>query len=292
MYNIILWGTGIIYNTHLNVLKLYERVKEIRIVGVTASDLGEYEEIDGYKVYRSDNVKNLNYDYLMIMNECNFLDITNKAVEVGVPNEKIISYKVLEIPNLSFNKYFKLKSKQLSIISNNCWGGIVYEKLGLECLSPFKNLFLEDEDYLKLLLDLELYIQSPLEFDHYEVDVHSKERYPVMKLRDICIHCNHDKDIAIVKKNWERRKAKINYDSLFIEMYTENERIAEKFCALEEYPNRLCFTPFEMNSLYSMRLKLEGKQKEFYEAVNSNPTKGNTYDLIDLLNMKKHIRKK
>lgn len=292
MYNIILWGTGVIYNTHLNTLKLYEKVNEIHVVGITASDLREIEELDGYKVYKPEMIRELDYDYLMIMNERNFLDIMGNAMKLGISKARVISYKVLEIPNLGFHEYFKLKSKEISIISNNCWGGIVYKKLGLECLSPFKNLFLEDADYIKLLSDLKSYMQKPLKFDHYEVDIHSKERYPVMRLKDIFIHCNHDKDVETAVRNWERRKAKINYEALFVEMYTEDEMVAEQFCELDEYQNKICFVPFEIDNPCCIRLELEGTQKEFWEAVNSNPTKGITYNLIDLLNMKKTFRMK
>lgn len=292
MYNIILWGTGVIYNTHLNVLKLYEKTGGIHVVGITSSDLKGYNTLDGYKVYKPELLDTLDYDYLMIMNKRNFLDIVSKATELGVLKEKIISYEVLEIPNMNFEEYFNIKSKRISIISNNCWGGIVYKKLGLECLSPFKNLFLEDEDYIKLLSDFKSYMQFPLEFDHFCFDVHSNEKYPVMRLKDIFVHCNHDKDIEVAKRNWEHRKAKINYDYLFVEMYTENEEVAKQFCSLDVYENKLCFVPFEMDENCTIRLELEENQKEFWEAVNSCPTRGISYNLLDLLNMKNILRMK
>lgn len=290
MYKMILWGAGAVYNKHVNILKLYEKMDVLKVIGITADAIQNIKCLDGFKIYKTTEISNLDYDYLIIMNERNFAEIMNDAMGLGVPKEKIISYKVLEIPNLDFDKYFNVKAKNISIVSNNCWGGILYKSLGLECLSPFKNLFLEDEDYLRLLSDFKQYMKYSLIFDHYEIDRHSKEQYPVMRLKDIYIHFNHDSNIESAVEKWEKRKTKINYEELFVEMYTEDESVAKRFSQLEGFKNKLCFVPFETSIECCMRLQLEKNQKEFWEAVNSNAGRGIVYDALELLNGKKIYR--
>lgn len=48
-----------------------------------------------------------------------------------------------------------IKNKTVSIISNNCWGGFMYQSCKLQYNSPFIGLFLFAPDYIKLLKNLE-----------------------------------------------------------------------------------------------------------------------------------------
>ena len=48
-------------------------------------------------------------------------------------------------------------------------------------------------------------------YDHGEIDPHSRMKYPVLKLKNIFIHCNHSKTADAAIEDWERRKRKINY---------------------------------------------------------------------------------
>ena len=114
-----------------------------------------------------------------------------------------------------------------------------------------------------------------------------------MKIGDICIHCNHDDNPETAAQNWKKRCVKINYDNLFIEMYTESTKIADQFQAIEQFEKRICFVPFESKNKNAFKLVLHGNQTEFWQAVNSNGGNGNncfTYDIIGLLNMKFRYR--
>lgn len=169
----------------------------------------------------------------------------------------------------------------------------MYKSLGMECLSPFKNLFVEDDDYIRLLTNLKGYLGEKIQFLHFATDEHSKKKYPVMKIGDVSIHCNHDDNPESAARNWERRCAKINYDNLFVEMYTESPEVADRFQAMEQFEKRICFVPFESKNKNAIKLELCGRQTEFWEAVNSNAANGNnclTYDLIGLLSMERRYR--
>lgn len=284
-YNVIIWGIGGIYNKHVNTLKYLEYKEQIEIVAITAKEYSFLDKIDGYPVINKNQIKNLLFDYLIIMSEKGKEQIQQEALGLGIPREKILPHKILDIPNFVFCKYIKLKDSKISIISNNCWGGIVYETLGLECISPFKNLFVIENEYLKLLHNLEYYLESSLELSRFAIDDDGKKKYPIMRLRDVDVHCNHDMESEKAQENWNRRCKKINYNNLFVAMYTKSRKLAEEFLNIK-YEKKVCFVPFESKSDDLISLREVDSQKEFWECVNSNGGIGNgsySYNLIDLL---------
>lgn len=84
-----------------------------------------------------------------------------------------------------------IKSKDFTIICNNCLAGVFYNDLGLKFRSPTINLFMYPSDFVKFCLNLKYYINVELT----EV-LQEKYNYPVGKLEDIEIyfmHYNHFK---------------------------------------------------------------------------------------------------
>ena len=57
---------------------------------------------------------------------------------------------------LRYRKIFQ--NKDISIISMNCTGGILYHDLGLQFRSPTVNLFMRAEDFIKFCENLEFYL--------------------------------------------------------------------------------------------------------------------------------------
>ena len=106
-----------------------------------------------------------------------------------------------------------------------------------------------------------------------------------MRLGDVEVHCNHDTEAEKAQVNWNRRCKKINYDNLFVEMYTESKKLAEEFLKIN-YKKKVCFVPFESKSDELIYVQKVNNQKEFWESVNSNAGIGNgsySYDIIKLL---------
>jgi uncharacterized protein (DUF1919 family) len=157
--------------------------------------------------------------------------------------------------------------------------------LGLECLSPFKNLSVEDEDYIRLLKNLKYYMKCDMKFMKYAYNVNSKKDYPVMLLDDIKIHCNHDlyPDEAVEK--WNRRRDKINYNNILVEMYTEKENIMQEFLEISEFNKKICFVPFETSMENTYQLYLYPGQTKFWETVNSNAGNGSNCLVYNLFNL-------
>ncbi|MCI7791068.1 MAG: DUF1919 domain-containing protein [Lachnospiraceae bacterium] len=288
-YKAVIWGIGKIYNRMANVLNYFKLKKQLEVLALTAHELPPYHEIDGFELVQKEKIQNWEYDLLIVMNERNFDDIVEEAVHIcNVPREKIVPYWVFEIPRLDLDRYMYLRKSRISIVSNNCWGGIIYKTLGLEALSPFKNLFVEDEDYIRLVKNLRHYMDCAPQFCEYNTDIHCHEQYPVLLLDDIRIHCNHDKEAEEAIAKWNRRKEKINWDNLCIEMYTDNPKVEEEFMNIDGFARRVCFVPYESQYKETLQLKIMPGQREFYEAVNENANNGRNafaYNLLDLLQM-------
>ena len=57
----------------------------------------------------------------------------------------------------------QLKNDDFSIISNNCWGGVVSEFFGLRKNSPIVGCYFFADDYLKFISDLHHYLSLEIE---------------------------------------------------------------------------------------------------------------------------------
>lgn len=150
----------------------------------------------------------------------------------------------------------QLRHTDFSIISNNCWGELVYQHFGLKYTTPTVGLFIMDDDYIKFLERLDYYLQQPLRFIKKEQSRYkerltsestAKEDYPIALLDDVEIHFLHYHTIEEAREKWENRKLRINRDRLIVKMsqrFIHGEEILERFSKLP-YKNKICFTECE-----------------------------------------------
>lgn len=290
---IVLWGLGYIYNQIKNSLSYFELSNQIEIVGATASYRSKESVIDGYTIYPCEKLMYLDFDYIVILSDNYFEDIAETAFKLGISKEKLLSYKLFLIPNINLKEYILLKDQRISILSNNCWGGVVYSTLGLECMSPTKNLFFEDKDYIKFIKNIELYLKETPTYSRDGVDVNSFKTYPVLKLKDIEIHCNHSNSPEAAINDWVRRANKINLNNLFVQMYTDKEDVAKEFLEIPGLIKKYCFVPWEDNHECTIYVDLNQANLKPWEVILATATLKNEvfkYDLIKLLSGEKKLR--
>lgn len=118
----------------------------------------------------------------------------------------------------------RLKNKDFTIISDNCWAGRVHEELGIPYTTPFIGMFIYSEDYVKLVKNFEDYMNSELSFikeSRWKGDYNGS--YPLGLLNDIEIHFLHYESEESAYAKWNRRKKRINYDNLFFKMNDDNK---------------------------------------------------------------------
>lgn len=121
---------------------------------------------------------------------------------------RINRYIFIKLPN-----YKKVKNKDISIISSNCIGGLIYSDCGLKFNSMTINLYFKAEDFIKFVEKMDYYINLTL--DEIELD---NVKYPVGKLDDIIIHFVHYKSFKEANEKWNSRKKRLNYNKLIINL--------------------------------------------------------------------------
>jgi len=288
-FKLILWGVGAEYNALLNSMKVWEEKKEIQVVAVTAKEIMDVKRIDGWRVAKREEVKDIDFDYLIICNVLSVNEIIEEAVSLGLNREKMIPSRTLKVPYFNWERYDRIRKSRLSIISANCWGGICCHTLGMECLSPFKNLWVSAADIIKMMPDFAGYMAEELLFARWEHQPAGKEgQYPVMFLRDIEVHFNHYQDVEKATADWMRRRCKINYDNLLVMIYTEQENEVESFIKLKGF-HKICFVPEQINHWKGNKdvwgMTFMPGQSELWDCVNHSVYTGRNSYVFDIFKM-------
>lgn len=124
--------------------------------------------------------------------------------------------------------------KDVSIISQNCIGGVFSHDMGLEFRSPTVNLFISAAEFMKFVMNLEYYLSLEPEFVSFE-------GYPVGKLGDIELHFVHFNSFRQARQTWIRRARRVDLSKIVV-LSTDrdgfNGEIFEKWKALP-YPKVL-----------------------------------------------------
>jgi uncharacterized protein (DUF1919 family) len=146
----------------------------------------------------------------------------------------------------------RVRNKDFTIISVNCVGGSIYRQFRRPYSSPFVGVALPGECYVKLLGNLQEYLEQELVFAstsrfQYVNNLRRKRGtyYPIGILGDdIEIHFIHYANEDLARQKWNIRRKRVNMDNLFIEFSDEylcEERHVREFDCLD-YPHKVVFT--------------------------------------------------
>ena len=227
----------------------------------------------------------LEYDIIIVSGQDTSLPpVLAEAIQLGLDTDKIVLDRTVCIPGFTLEKYQKLRRAKLSILSQNCWGGLIYHSFGLKFLSPTINLYAPDRDFLRLLSDPRLHLDSELRFYSTNFDDEAQREYPVMTLGSSKLHMIHYNDDVSARRKWEDRRLRINWYNLLVMMYTERRDVLEEFDRLP-FGKKVCFVPFEsdLDSAFYIPPELV-RGRNFYDAVNDlAANKIFCFDLWDML---------
>ena len=146
----------------------------------------------------------------------------------------------------------RLENTDFTIISNNCWGGMIYESYAIKKNSPTVGAFFMATDYIKFVSNMKDYISCELKFidpenSRYKSILKKDKRfgqYPIGKLNDVEIMFLHYENEKDAKEKWERRCKRINWNKLIFKFNDQNlceEKDVLAFSKLP-YKNKLFFT--------------------------------------------------
>jgi uncharacterized protein (DUF1919 family) len=169
-----------------------------------------------------------------------------------------------------------IRNKDFTIISNNCWGGGVYEDLGLSYTTPTVGLFFFAPCYIKFISNLHSNLQASLQFiqeSRYEKGnaLLRQNKYPVGLINnDIEIHFLHYHSEAEALEKWTRRASRVNFDNLFLS-FTDNE-----ICTMDEIRS---FDKLPYRKIFFSAKRIDGiKSLIHLRMFDGQPGVGNLYD--------------
>lgn len=172
------------------------------------------------------------------------------------------------------NRKEKLMIKNPTIISNNCYAGIIYEYLGIPFYSPTIGLYFFAKDYIKFIKNLKHYINSklifikPNESKYYdELVKKSHENSIVGKIDDVEIIFLHYKTAKEALDKWNRRCKRINWDCVLYKFCDQNLCTEEDIKEFDKLPlkNKFCFTSKEYKNYKScIWIKKNVRKNDYY----------------------------
>lgn len=158
-------------------------------------------------------------------------------------------YRVIRRYINTYNNRKLLNNKNFTIISNNCWGGNIYQHFGLKYNTPTIGLYITGCDFVKFCSCLDEYLSSSLEFIKWEDaklydSLNNKEKYPVGKLKDIEIYFMHYKTEEEALEKWNDRKKRINKKHILFKLSQRESCSREDISRFMNLPlkNKLCFS--------------------------------------------------
>lgn len=180
----------------------------------------------------------------------------------------------------------QLINHDFTIISNNCWGGLVYQSYNIPYKTPTIGLYFFSEDYILFLKNLEYYLSldlvfiEPKESKHYSelLKKHNNIKFPIGILGDIEIMFMHYSTEEEAYEKWSKRVNRINWDKLIVKFNNQNnfrKSLAKEFEELT-YENKIFFTSVNDN-LSSSEIYIEESQGQKEILIEQEPILSNKY---------------
>ncbi len=185
----------------------------------------------------------------------------------------------------------KLNHTDFTLITNNCSGGIIYNRLGLKFLSPTINLWMEDNDYLNFIYNLKDFVENG---ELFKIE-QTKYNYPVGKLvapcGEIVLYFMHYKTFEQAKEKWQERCTRINWDKLYFVWELKPTTTKESVAKFNEFNanNKLIYS-IKLNCDSPYLVKINSKLDYYdglafaYQSKFSNKRWLDEIDLVKFLN--------
>lgn len=146
-------------------------------------------------------------------------------------------------------RHATIRNREVTIISNNCWGGFMYQSCSLPYNSPFIGLCMYAPEYIALLRNLKANLNQPLHFikhdDSKYKDIVSPQ-YIIGVLGDtgieiVFMHYHFEEEIL---ETWKRRLKRINWDNMIVKFSDTDlcsDDLVEEFDKMP-FEHKVCFT--------------------------------------------------
>ena len=177
---------------------------------------------------------------------------------------KSLSKRVLD------NRSRRFYNNNVTLLCNNCIGGIILHDLKQKFNTPTINLYFHAPDYIAFLERLEFYLNAEITFSNISKYDAELRPYPVGKIDDIEMHFVHYHNAKEAKEKWEARVKRVNFENIFI-IGSDRDHCTP------EIINRFLKLPYK-NKIFFSSKKSTSPEIIFFKAYSDKMEVG---DLID-----------
>lgn len=178
----------------------------------------------------------------------------------------------------------RLKTTDITIISNNCWGGHFYRGFQIPYDSPTIGLYIFPQDYLKMCYQLKYYMSLDLQFITIEQSKYkellferNEQHVPIGLLGDVEIIFLHYHSKEEAYEKWNRRKNRIHWDNIYFKFSQMNGCCEEDLIAFDNLPTEKKF------------VFTSTKRSDLQSAICMNDFINNDQIMIDTMNFKPNL---
>ena len=135
MEKCVVFADDMEYESIINQL-LYEMNKgNMELCAIVCNEGDKYcSSRDGFPLIYLNEVDSSGFDWFIIADEQKYAQIKRNAMKQGVSEKKIINGKVFKLPLFDFRRYIQLLRCPVTILSDDCWGGMYIIDWGLNFL--------------------------------------------------------------------------------------------------------------------------------------------------------------
>ncbi|MBO7913689.1 DUF1919 domain-containing protein [Vibrio sp. G41H] len=131
-----------------------------------------------------------------------------------------VKKRIISLIGIAIDRYFINEDNCPVIISNNCWGSGLYKNIRVEYLTPFVGLYILPKDYVALVKDFDLFLNSKM---HYHMGL----KYPIGNVNGVTIHFLHYRSVNEAKDKFSRRLSRMKSE------LNNNRLLVFKFCDVD-----------------------------------------------------------
>lgn len=168
--------------------------------------------------------------------------------------------------DIKCNRYrISFKNPNITIISMNCVGGVLYHDLDLKFNSPTINIGFMADEFLKFCENIEFYLSIEKLERCRDKKLLRGRTHLIAQLGDISLSLRHWNSIEEAQEKWNIRKRRINWDNIVIicsDRDGMNQKLVDRFERL----------PFKKIMFVNKPNKFKGKNCVYlrgYEKENS-----------------------
>lgn len=229
MFSIILYGLTPVTDRILELCRKESAEGKVRFrIALSAASAGMRLD-EAVELCPEERAFEDTYDYVIVCEE-NYDQAVWNLKKYEIDDESYIHPNVI-IENVCFDlcQYIELRRRKVSIVCDAKWGGEIYRSLYIEYNSPFIDLKIAPNEYLKLVSNLPYYLNCPLE----RVSDRTVMKVPEGRLDDVFILFPEEVSFDAAGKKWSERIKKFNSSDYVVFMCgLENREQLAEFLAL------------------------------------------------------------